>query len=462
MKKLKWIKGMQTASITAIVIIVLLVANILISKKDITFDVSQDKLYTISDQTKSILKNNKKEITIYYLNSKTDANSTYLQIVKQYAKASKNIKIEYRDLENYPNFANDYMEDGEEATADSVIVVCGDKYRYVSSNDYVNYSYDSSYNMVADSLSVETNITSAINYVISEETMKVYTLTGHKEADTPSTLIEGLQNDNYEIDELNLMSQDAVPDDCNILCINAPTVDLSKDDIEKIEAYLKKDEGKIYVILDALEDDLPNLFEMMEKYGIKVNKGVVAEMDSQHYMSQYPTYLLPTIESSDITEDLVGNANILLPIAKGLTIKEDTGDYTVTSLLTTSDKAFSKVDTSSNTITKEKEDIDGPFSLAVLVEDDNGGKMVVLGCANALEEQIDQAVSGSNSNLALNGFNYLTKQESKISVRAKEISQDYAVVPAFWQKTVMMFSIFVIPVFLLIVGGVVVWRRKRL
>lgn len=462
MKKLKWIKGMQTASITAIVIIVLLVANILISKKDITFDVSPDKLYTISDQTKSILKENKKEITIYYLNSKTDANSTYLQIVKQYAKASKNVKIEYRDLENYPNFASDYLDDGEEATSDSVIVVCGDKYRYVSSDDYVNYSYDSSFNMVADSLSVESNITSAINYVISEETMKVYTLTGHKEADTPSTLTEGLQNDNYEIEELNLISQEEVPDDCSILCINAPTVDLSKDDVKKIEAYLEKDEAKIYVILDALADKLPNLFEMIEKYGVKVNKGVVAEMDSQHYMSQYPTYLLPTIESSDITKDLVGNANILLPIAKGLTTKEDTGDYTVTALLSTSDEAYSKVDTSSNTITKEKEDIDGPFSLAVLVEDDNGGKMIVLGCSNALEEQIDQAVSGSNSNLALNGFNYLTKQESKISVRAKEISQDYAIVPAFWQKTVMMFSIFVIPVFVLIIGGFVILRRRRL
>lgn len=462
MKKLKWIKGMQTASIIAIVIIVLLVANILISKKDITFDVSQDKLYTISDQTKNILKENKKDITIYYLNSKTDANSTYLQIVKQYAKASKHVKIEYRDLENYPNFANDYLEDGQEATADSVIVVCGDKSRYVSSEDYVNYSYDSSYNMVADSLSVESNITSAINYVISEETMKVYTLTGHKEADTPTTLTEGLQNDNYEVEELNLLNQDEVPDDCNILCINAPEVDLSKDDVKKIETYLKKDEGKLYVVLNALADDLPNLFDMIEKYGVTVNKGVVAELDSQHYMSQYPTYLLPTIESSDITEDLVGNANILLPIAKGLTIKEDTGDYTVTSLLATSDKAFSKVDTSSNTITKEKEDIDGPFSLSVLVSDDNGGKMIVLGCSNALEEQIDQAVSGSNSNLVLNGFNYLTKQESKISVRAKEISQDYVVIPAFWQKTVMMFSIFVIPVFLLIVGGFVVLRRRRL
>lgn len=462
MKKIKWMKGMQTASGIAIVIVVLLVANILISKKDITYDVSSDKLYTISDQTKNILKENKKDITIYYLSSKTDANSTYLQIVKQYAKASKKVKIEYRDLENYPNFANDYLEDGQEATADSVIVVCGDKSRYVSSSDYVNYSYDSSYNMVADSLSVESNITSAINYVISEETMKVYTLTGHKEADTPTTLTEGLQNDNYEVEELNLLNQDKVPDDCNILYINAPETDLSKDDVKKIKKYLKKDEGKLYVTLNALVDDLPNLFGLIESYGVTVNKGVVAEMDSQHYMSQYPTYLLPTIESSDITTDLVGNANILLPIAKGLTIKDDTGNYTVTSLLDTSDKAFSKVDTSSNTIEKAKEDIDGPFSLSVLVGDDNGGKMIVFGCSNALETQIDQAVSGSNSNLVLNGFNYLTKQESKISVRAKEISQDYAIIPAFWQKTIMMFSIFVIPVFLLVIGGFVVLKRRRL
>lgn len=461
MQKLKWIKGMQLATITTIAIIALVIINIFISKKEITYDVSPEKLYTISDQTKSILKENKKDITIYYLNSKTNANSTYLKIVKQYEKASKKVKIEYRDLDNYPNFANDYLEDGQEVSADSVIVVCGEKYRYVSSDEYVNYSYDSSYNMTADSLAIESNITSAINYVISDTTTKVYTLTGHKEATTPATLTDGLNNDNYEVEELNLINKDTVPDDCAVLYINAPAADLSKDDAKKIEAYLEKD-GKTYIILDALKDDLPNLFGVIEKYGVTVNKGVVAEMDSQRYMQQYPTYLLPAIMSSDITKDLVGNANILLPVSKGLTIKEDTGDYTVTSLLETSDKAFSKVDTSSNTIEKEKEDIDGPFSIAAAVSDDKGGKMIVLGCANALESQIDQVVSGSNSNFALNGFNYLTKQESKISVRAKELSQEYAIVPAFWQKTVMMFSIFVIPVLLLITGGFVVIRRKRL
>ncbi len=461
MQKLKWIKGMQLATITTIVIAALIIINIFISKKEITYDVSPEKLYTISDQTKNILKENKKDITIYYLNSKTNANSTYLKIVKQYEKASKKVKIEYRDLDNYPNFANDYLEDGQEVSLDSVVVVCGDKYRYVSSDDYVNYSYDSSYNMTADSLAIESNITSAINYVISDTTTRVYMLTGHKEATPPATLTDGLNNDNYEVEELNLINKDAVPDDCAVLCINAPAADLAKDDVKKIEAYLKKD-GKIYIILDALKDDLPNLFGMMEKYGVTANKGVVAEMDSQHYMQQYPTYLLPSIMTSDITNDLVGNVNILLPISKGLTIKEDTGDYTVTSLLETSDKAFSKVDTSSNTVEKEKEDIDGPFSIAAAVSDDNGGKMIVFGCSNALESQIDQVVSGSNSNFVLNGFNYLTKQESKISIRAKEISQEYAIVPAFWQKTVMMFSIFVIPVFLLIVGGFVVIRRRRL
>lgn len=461
MKKLKWLKGLKTASITAIVIVVLIVANIIISKQEFTFDVSKDKLYTISDQTKSILKNNKKDITIYYLNSKADANSAYLRIVKQYAKASKHVKIEYRDFENYPNFASDYMNDGGDAEEDSVIVVCGDKYRYVAASDYVQYSYDSSYNTTT-SLTVESNITSAINYVISDNTPKVYTLTGHQEADTPTTLTEGLQNDNYEIEELNLLNQEEVPDDCSVLFINAPTTDLSKDDLKKIKTYLEKDTGKLYVILDALQDDLPNLYSLLDTYGLTVNKGVVVETDTQKYMSQYPTYLLPTINSTDISEDLAGNANILFPISKGLTIKDDTGDYTVTSVLDTSESAFSKVDTSSNTTKKAKEDIDGGFSLASIVSDDNGGKAIVLGCANALADQVDQAVSGSNSNLALNGFNYLTQQESKISVRAKEISNDYAIVPAFWQKTVMMFTIFVIPVVMLIIGGFVVIRRKRL
>ena len=52
-----------------------------------------------------------------------------------------------------------------------------------------------------------------------------------------------------------------------------------------------------------------------------------------------------------------------------------------------------------------------------------------------LETSIDYAVGGANTDFVLNGINYLSQQESKISIRAKDLSVDTAIVPAFSQQS---------------------------
>ncbi len=47
--------------------------------------------------------------------------------------------------------------------------------------------------------------------------------------------------------------------------------------------------------------------------------------------------------------------------------------------------------------------------------------MIVTGCTNMLLQDIDQAVSGANTDFVLNGVNYLAEQKSKISIRAKSL-----------------------------------------
>lgn len=88
--------------------------------------------------------------------------------------------------------------------------------------------------------------------------------------------------------------------------------------------------------------------------------------------------------------------------------------------------------------------------------------MIVVGCTNMLEDTIDAAVSGANTDFVMNGINYLTQQESKISIRAKDLTSETAIVPAFSQKMTLILSVFVLPLFLLIVGIVIVVRRRRL
>ena len=331
-----------------------------------------------------------------------------------------------------------------------MIIKCGKKYRYVSANDYVSYSYGSDYSYSADSLQLESLTTEAINYVVSDSTPVIYTLSGHSEQSFDTSVTSSFEGDNYSVKTLNLLTEQRVPDDCSILLINGAQKDITKDKLKMIKKYMKNG-GKMYVFLDAKVENLTNLYSLLKSYNVEPQKGVVVETDASKY-TQYPIYLLPTIESSDATSaQYNSNIYILAPSAKGLkditekNAKKNSSasDYTVTSLLSTSDGAYSKVNTDSATLNKEKNDISGPFNISVAVQD------------------IDQAVSGANTDFVLNGVNYLAEQKNKISIRAKSLKTENAVVPAFNQKATLIMTVFVIPLVILAIGiGIVIKRRK--
>lgn len=468
MKNTKFKKGLFSAVAVVLVLLFAVAANVLISGKDYSIDVTKNKLYTLSEQTKSILKDLEQPVTIYVLNGESKVNASYKKIFKEYKKASSNIKLKYKDPDLYPDFAGKYVDDPDNVSADSVIVVCGEKNRYISSDEYISYDYSSGYMASADTLQVEKLLTEAVNYVVSDKTPVVYTLSGHAEEELSSEIISSFQGDNYEVKSLNLLSEGAVPEDCAILLINGAKNDLREKEKEQIRTYMDNG-GKMYVFLDASVDDLPELYSLLKTYNVGVEKGVVVETDSSKY-TQYPIYLLPSIEYTEVTAAQADkNIFVLAPSAKGLkdlsqTEAGETEDtpFTVTSLLTTSEDAYAKVDTSSSTMEKEKQDIDGPFSLALAVSDENGGRLIVTGCSNMLETSIDYAVGGANTDFVLNGMNYLSQQKSKIAIRAKSLKTDTAIVPAFGQKATLIVTVFVLPALLLLLGIVVAIRRKRL
>lgn len=455
-------KGMFSAVAVVFVIVAVIAVNVFVTNKNYTVDVTSNKIYSLSKQTKSILKGLDDDVTVYVINKKSDVNSSYAQVWKEYEKESSRVKFVYKDPSLYPNFTKKYVADGEEAAADSVVVKCGDKYRFISSSNYVSYSYGSDYSYTADSLQLESLMTEAINYVTSEETPVIYTLSGHGEQSFTSGVTSSFEGDNYSVKALNLLTQNKVPEDCAVLFINGAQKDISENEKNLMDAYMKKG-GKMYVFLDASVENLKNLYALLKEYNVVVQKGVVVETDSDHF-TQYPIYLLPEIESAEATNaQYDSNIYVLAPSAKGLKEggNEESG-YTVSPLLSTSENAYSKVDTTSSTLEKEKGDIDGPFHISVAVSDENEGRMIVTGCTNMLLDDIDQAVGGANTDFVLNGVNYLTKQENKISIRAKSLKTENAMVPAFDQKMTPIMTVFIVPLVMLAAGIIIVIKRKKL
>lgn len=117
---------------------------------------------------------------------------------------------------------------------------------------------------------------------------------------------------------------------------------------------------------------------LLENYGVAVNEGIVIEEDQGHFYYGYPYILIPEINSHAITDPIIeNNYSVLMSIANGLVVSDENGTGTVTELLTTTSSAFSKADGYNlSTYEKEDGDTDGPFALAVSIEEASGGALV--------------------------------------------------------------------------------------
>ena len=99
----------------------------------------------------------------------------------------------------------------EDVPNNSLVVECGDRYRYISYNDiYVTESNVYSYSY-STSFDGEGAITSAIDYVTTDDLPQLYVLEGHGESELPSTFSDQLEKENYEVNTLSLLTVDEIP-----------------------------------------------------------------------------------------------------------------------------------------------------------------------------------------------------------------------------------------------------------
>lgn len=458
--------GAITIFIAIIVVLNLVLQEVPSKYREI--DLSTQKLYSIGDQTKKVLKKLDKDVEIYYIAQSGSESSDIQKLLEKYEEGSDHIKVEQKDPAVNPKFVSQYTSDG--VSNNSVIVVCGDKNKVIDNNSLyettVNYQ---TYSNEVTGFDGEGQITSAINYVTSDSMPVMYTLEGHDEATMSDTLKDTIQKANIDIQSLNLLTMDSVPDDADILFIFVPAKDISEDEASKIISYLENG-GKALIVSNYSSEEMPNFASVLENYGVKTADGIVLEGDTNHYISQNPSYLLPNIESNDITSSLSsGSRYILMPLAQGIVKSDNYRDsLEITDILTTSDGSYSKVNVEDmQTMEKESDDIDGPFAVGVSITenlDDEKETQIVYYSSEALfNDQMNTMVSGANYELISASVNWMCESEedsNTISIASKSYDTSTLTIPAadasFWS----IFVTAVVPVVILVIGGGI-WMKRR-
>ncbi|WMJ89650.1 GldG family protein [Anaerocolumna sp. MB42-C2] len=458
--------GAYATTISAIVIIMILVVNIFVTELGLKIDVSKEGMYTLTDTTKDFVKELKDDITIYYIAQTGSEDKTFKEIVNKYDALSDKIKIEYKDPVLYPNFASDYTD--EKLADNSVLVVnnVNKRAKYVANSDMYKTEIDyQTYQTNVTGIDVEGQITSALQYVTTKDLPVMYMVQGHGETAIGDTLASSFAKVNVTTNTLSTLTVKSIPDDCSILFINAPQKDYTKDEVAMIKDYLAKG-GDAIILADYAAEGLDNFNSLMNYYGISFVKGIVLEKEQGYYMGQYVNNLVPSMKSHDITSSIIsGKASIVAPSAIGIQVLDSKRSTTqIDPLLTTSDSAYSKIDVKSNTVEKQSGDIDGPFNLGVAITEKYNGvesKLVVLGSSLLIDESMMSYPSIGNLDLMLNSINFVADKESNLAIRTRSVTQQYLTMNAaqvnFWAIVIVV----VIPVFVLAFGGYICIRRRK-
>jgi len=455
--------GSYSLAMTGIVLAILVVVNIFASVLPASmtqYDISSTKLYSITSNTKVVVNAIEKDVTVYWIVQAEQEDDVLENLLAKYESLSEHIKVVKKNPDVYPTFADQYTS--EEVPNNSLIVECDERSRFISFGDIYlteenmsTYSYNTSFDG-------EGALTSAIDYVVSEELPQLYILEGHGEAELSPVFSEQIEKENIETTTFSLLNEASVPENADCVLIYGPTSDISPEEKDILSEYVTGG-GKLMVLAGPLKEGaLEKLYSLLADYNVEAAEGIVVESDREHYAFQAPYVLLPKIGESKITEPLIQeNYYAIMPIAQGLKVRDTSG--AVTELLTTSETAYSKTagyDIAS--YEKEDGDIDGPFALAVSVDCENEGQIVWFASSNLLDDVYNSYSSGANLNFGMNTLSTLMGEREAVAIRSKSLNYSYLTIS---ESTASLLKVIMIGGFPLTFLGAgiytIVSRRRR-
>jgi len=469
--KKKWLREtVLTIILICIIVATYFALNIGINKLNINpLDVTKEKLYTLSDESKELVKDIEQEVKIYFFGF--DETATPYTLAKQYENVNEKITAEIINIIDRPDVAQKY---GVESSSDiGIIVESGQRHKVLSTNDL--YTYDTTTYETIDI--TEQKLTNTIIDTTIAKKPKIYFLTGHEEynlSNEMSILKIYLENEINEVNILNLLTTE-FPTDCDTLVVASPLKDFAEMEANKIIQYIQNG-GNILWFSDASieELNLPNVQRVLNEYGISSSKGMILETSSSNMLINTPYLIVPNINYHEITKDIYNETGVVFIQSGKLNIVEQEKlnelNVTVTPIIESNDTSFYRDDFSIATTNKTSSEEYASYVLGAEVvkkiSEEKTSKLVIFSngifasdSTMPIQNQYVYAISlFNNKDLVLNSVAYLTDREDTIRIRKDTGYVTYTATQA--QDNIVKIIIFVFPILIIIIG-IVIWQIRR-
>ncbi len=441
-----------------IVLAILVVIQLIAIRHTMRFDLTENKIHSLSEQSVNVLKHLKKDVTIKAFMREGKDKEKLAELLDLYAYHSKKIHSEIIDPDRHPGEAKQY----DVKNYGTLIFLCGGRKEKILQHS-------------------EEAITNAIVKVTQKKRKKIYFLMGHGEKDLKDTGKNGysqvkkaLKDKNYEVKPLLLSRNKGVPKDCDVLVIAGPQVELLQHELTAVKDYLKGGGHLLAMINPYTAVGLTNL---LKNFGFIVGNNMIVDKLSRVLGG---SYLMPVVihyGHHPITRNF--NMMTFYPTARSVQVmkgKKAEMNFNLTVLAMTGKASWGETDRKMLEAGKAQfdkgKDLPGPVPLAAVCEvtpegmasltgklrEKNRPRIVVVGDPDFVTNTYF-GLSG-NGIFFTNIVNWLAQEGVLIAIPPKNTENQ----PLTLTRNQGLFSFWVnvvaIPLIIIIIGVVVFIRRR--
>jgi len=464
--------GTSTTIMVSIFIGIILLVNAISIGNYHRFDFTGLAQFTLTSQTKDVLAELETPVDVLCFFTPDNPVREYAKnLLTEYEYYTNQLSVEEIDPEIYPDRARHYGVTDMAASYGTVVFESTKGQRSVYGPQIV--------------VEVEHAFTSAILEVTGTIQKKVYFLTGHGESSVLSdysSAREGLLDNLFQVETLDLFYTPDIPEDCAVLIIPGPTKSMTGDELVILNNYLKNN-GALMVLVNP--NPPQEVKQLLSSWGVEIEDGTVIDPTS---------YAAPGMENLLITSlrNFLGLRNIYFPGATAIIpqpiyepqllpdttppefiwINENTRIEMYSLVRSSADSWLEKnFDPDEEPEFNEGVDLEPPLNISLLIsappEDEaqeesmekiQGPRLIVIGDSDFASNK--HFFNGNNSDLFLNSVNLLTAGTELISIDRKVLQTRGLIIGPEEVRFLNISSIGLLPIIILVIGGIIWWRRR--